>query len=263
MIPETGVIVNGEAHGLNRVLRADRVSGGPCMFQRYARGRLIAQLAEREGVLVSQGQMQAALDEWRYANDLERVEDTDAWLASRGVTLEDVAQHIESDVLSDALERRVTADRVEEYFAQHRLAFDRAEVYWIRASGADVLNEARIQVTEEGVDFSRIARARSEDDRSRPSGGYLGLLRREDLPKGVAPLVFGASPGGLVGPLRVPGGYGLYLVQSVNAAKLDEGTRAAIRSRLFDGWLAAEIRNACIEYPCLERPAEAALAVGG
>jgi hypothetical protein len=255
VIPEPGVIVNGEAHGLNRILRADRVSGGLCMFERYARRCLIAQLAEREGVLVGQGQMQTALDEWRYANDLERVEDTDRWLASRGVTLEDVAQHIECDLLSDALERRVTADRVEEYFAQHRLAFDRAEIYWIRASGADVLDEARTQVAEEGVDFGRIARARSEDDRSRPSGGYLGRLRREDLPKGIAPLVFGASPGGLVGPLRVPGGYGLYLVQSVYAAELDEGTQATIRSRLFNEWLAVEIRNARVEYPCLTRPA--------
>ena len=256
MTSEPWVVVNGDRFGLPDVLRSARVSDGLRMYEDFARQRLIEQLARREGVSVDEDVVQKAVDDWRYRNHLESVDDTEAWLASRGVTLEDVAEQLECGLLEDGLARRVTEGRVDRYFAEHRLDFDEAEVYRILASDRDVAAEIRDQVADEGEDFYLLARLYSEDDDSRPAGGYVGRLRRRDLPKGVAPLVFAGNPGDTVGPLKVPDGHALYLVREVYRAALDDTVREEIQKRLFSEWMRRGLQSADIAFPFMERQVE-------
>ena len=232
------------------------MGGGERMnrVQRCAGRRLILQIAQREGVEVSQEALQREVDEWRYRNRLEQVEDTEAWLSQRGVTLDDVAAEVACGLLEEALAGRVSEGRIEPHFAQHALDFDEAEVCWIHVSEEGVAEEIRMQVAEEGARFHELARRYSEDETTRPAGGYLGRLRLRHLPQGVAPLVFAARPGEVVGPVKVRKKYALYLAQEIFPATLTEAVREEIRGRLFNAWLKHEMRRAQIAFPILESP---------
>jgi hypothetical protein len=72
------------------------------------------------------------------------------------------------------------------------------------------------------------------------------------MPKGVAPLIFAATPGGVVGPVRVAKGHALYFVQQVYRATLGEGVKQEIRERLFGAWLMRETQKARIGFPTIE-----------
>lgn len=245
-------VVNGERVCLSDLVKSMGVGDESGLFERCARRRLVAQLAEREGLQVGPEALQAAVDAWRYGHRLERVADTEAWLKQRGITLCDVAAEVEYGLLEEGLAQRVTGGRIEPYFAQHTLDFDEAEVCWICVADEGAAEEIFMQAAEDGGDFHDFARRFSEDGATRPAGGYLGRVRRARLPKGVAPLIFAADPGSVVGPVKVAKGFALYLVQQVFPAALTASVRREIRARLFEAWLAREMRQAEVAFPFLE-----------
>ena len=245
----TLIQVNGTEVLLSYIVRQMGVADNLSFFDGFARRELIRQLARREGICAAQEDIQRKVDEWRYQHRLERVEDTEAWLAQRGITLQDVAEDAEVRRLEYLLSEKIAKGQVEPYFAQHTLAFDEAEICWIFHTNKGVIDEIDLQIREDGADFYAMARRFSQDARTRSGSGFLGRVRRKQLPKGIAARVFAASPGEIFGPEKVSGGFALYLVQQIYPALLDDRIAKEIRKHLFNQWLQREVQRADIRYP--------------
>lgn len=73
--------------------------------------KLTAEAARQDGIEVTDEELQNAFDNFRYAMGLEDAEDTEEWMSSRGVSLDDLEQHIETNILvhkwKDTLEDQV------------------------------------------------------------------------------------------------------------------------------------------------------------
>ena len=245
----TLIQVNGIAVLLRDVVRQMGVADNLRFFDGFARRELIRQLARREGICTAQEDIQRKVDEWRYQHRLERVEDTEAYLAKRGITLQDVAEDAEVRRLEYLLSEKIAEGKVESYFAQHTLEFDEAEICWIFHTNKGVIDEVNLQIREDGADFYAMARRFSQDAHTRSGSGFLGRVRRKQLPKGIAARVFAASPGEIFGPKKVSKGFALYLVQECYPAILNEQIKKEIRKGLFNQWLQREMRRTDIRYP--------------
>ena len=244
--------VNGVSLGVCQIARQLGVADNLRFFQPFARGELIRQLAQREGMGAAREDIQRKVDDWRYRHRLERVEDTQAWLSQRGITLQDVAEDAEVNRLEYLLSEKVADGEIEPYFARHALEFDEAEICWIFHADQGVIDEIELQIREDGADFYAMARRFSQDATTRPGSGFLGRVRRAQLPKGIAARVFAAAPGDLFGPEKVSGGFALYLLQQIYPATLDARVQKEIRKRLFNQWLQREMQRADIHYPMWE-----------
>lgn len=243
------VQVNGIAVSLHHIVRQMGVADNLRFFNGFARRELIRQLARREGVCAAPEDIQRRVDDWRYQHHLERVEDTEAWLAQRGITLQDVAEDAEVRQLEYLLSEKIAEGQIEPYFAQHTLAFDEVEICWIFHADKGVIDEIDLQMREECADFYAMARRFSQDVRTRSGSGFLGRVRRKQLPKGIAACVFAASIGEVLGPEKVSKGFALYLLQERYPAVLNERTKKEIRKHLFNQWLQREVQKADIQYP--------------
>ena len=158
--------VNGTAVSLRHIVRQLGVADDLRFFDRFARGELIRQLAQREGIGTTREDIQRKVDAWRYRHRLERVEDTEAWLAQRGITLQDVAEDAEVSRLEYLLSQKIADGQIDPYFAQHTLAFDEAEICWIFHADRGVIDEIDVQIREDGADFYAMARRFSQDAHS-------------------------------------------------------------------------------------------------
>lgn len=245
------VRVNGIDVSLKQVVRHLGVADKLGFLGEYARRELMRQLAEREGIHPKPEDIQSDVDGWRYRHRLESVEDTEAWLRSGGITLGDVAEDAHARRSERMISERISEGRIEPYFAQHTLDFDEAEVCWIHHRDRGVIDEIELHTREDGADFCALAREFSQDERTRPAGGFMGRLRREQLPKGIAARLFAAEPGEIFGPEKVPGGFALYLLQRRYPATLDDRVVNEIRDTLFSQWLQRELQSADIHYPVL------------
>ncbi len=213
--------------------------------------QLLVSGAEQAGLSVSAEQLQQAADAFRRRQGLASTEQFQAWLAGQGRSLLDFEASLERDLLIDQLKDHLTRERIPAHFAANQAGYACAGLRLILTPRQDQAREVLMQIREEGRDFAELAREQSLHS-SRFQGGWLGLVRRRQLPPAMAEAVFAARQGDLVGPLAAVAGFHLFLVESIAPAELDAQTMALIRHELFDAWLADTLKSVPMILPLLD-----------
>lgn len=209
---------------------------------------LIQETLKREPIALDDTDLQEAMDGFRRARGLFAAEDTHRWLADSGLSSEKLEQLLRDQATLRKLRARVTAGRVEDYFAAHR--DELAEVALLRLDFPDdVRARAALDELQRGALFvavaqGAIARAVSGGEQA-PVLDSVVLRRREAVE---FELPTSAEPGQVLGPVPSKRGAALAQVVGVQPACLDTRTRQAIAQVLFDDWLAERRRTARIEW---------------
>lgn len=243
--------VKDEDVSLYAVLRIAKLTGQLQFIDDAIEATLIRQNAASQGIEVSDQELQQAADDFRTARDLHDAEATKMWLEARKLSYEDWELLLEDQLIAYKLREVLTAGRVEQHFAEQRLAFDTVTVSRLVLKEEGIARELRAQILDDGADFHALAREHSIDA-NRLAGGYAGLVRRTELEAAVEAAVFGAKPGKIVGPIKRDDGWELIKVESLNPAVLDDSMREAIKSLLFREWLNERRLNARINIPLLD-----------
>ena len=236
---------------LSHIVKSMRATGKDALHDLFTQRGLVFQIAQREKIKISQDELQKRIDQWRYKNRLESVEDTENYLSQRNISFTDMAREIEYQMLEERLKAQITADQIQAHFASQKLASECREICWILVNEWDIAEEIAMQIRDGGRNFYTLARQYSLDERTRPASGYLGRQSRRDLPAEVAPLLFAADVGEVIGPIKVETGYALYYIQQHCPAVLDEATKARCVRELHQLRLRREAKRSDISYPFL------------
>ena len=237
---------------LSHIVKSMRATNKDTLHDLFTQRGLVFQIAQQEKIKIPRDKLQKGIDQWRYKNRLESVEDTEKWLSQRNITFTDMAREIEYQMLQERLKAQITAEQIQAHFASQKLASERREICWILVNERDIAEEIALQIRDGGRDFHTLARQYSLDEHTRPVSGYLGRLGRRDLPNDVAPLLFAAKIGEVIGPIKVETGYALYYIQQHFPAVLDEATKARCVRELYQLRLRREAKRSHISYPFLE-----------
>ena len=88
-----------------------RITGGfaPALREVVQR-KVTVDAAQKAGIKVTKAQLQKAADAWRLANGLNKADDTEAWLAANGVTVDALEDYLETNLMmskfKDQLEKK-------------------------------------------------------------------------------------------------------------------------------------------------------------
>lgn len=243
----TAATINEKDISLHEILYYLKIDDKMGLLWDALKGILISQVAEREGITTSDEELQKALNTFRQDKGLHKKLETEDWLKQKEMTIEDLETHLERIIVADKLKEKITADKVNQYFAENRLSFDTAKLSHILVEKEGIAHEIFSQITEEESDFSALARKYSVDNDSKDAGGYLGFVNRKAISSAMESAVFGAGDGDIVGPVKTDLGYHIIKVEKVQIGELDDNTRKAIKDDLFSNWLEEETRNAGID----------------
>ena len=202
--------------------------------------RIVCDAAGQLGISVSLEELQEVADAFRATHNLHKASAMNEWLAERGRTVAQWQEYLEQDILAGKLRNALFDKKVEQYFAENKLDFDRVVISRIVLSDESVAQELWYRIFDDGDDFYALARKHSSDSATRPSGGIVGPVARRDLPPAVQAAVFAAHAGEVIGPIVVKEGWLLVKVEEHLPALLDTEIREQIKSRLFSGWLAEQ-----------------------
>jgi peptidylprolyl isomerase len=232
-LPETQLTVGGLFEWLRTQGRL-----GPLVREALA-ARLVREQARKADLSTKAEELQEAADHFRRRHGLYSAADTRAWLAAQGLSVDNFEASLEQDILAAKLRQHLTATEVDGHFAAHQADFDRLRLALVLVPRDDQARELASQVREEGRDLAEAAREQG-----------LHLERVETLRKELTgPLGSALGPaevGQLVGPVATPLGFALVLVEERRRAELDGATRQRIQDDLFEGWLAARMRQATL-----------------
>ena len=178
---------------------------GPLVREALA-AQLVQDEARQAGLSVTDEELQAAADGYRRWNGLHPASETRAWLAARGLSVDDFEAGLDHDLLAAKLRQHLTTPEVEGHFAGHQADFDRLRLALVLVPRDDLARELASQVREEG---------RALDDVAREQG--LPVERGEQLRQELAgPLGAALGPaevGQLVGPVATPRGFALVVIE--------------------------------------------------
>lgn len=211
------------------------------------RRTIINNYAQEQGITASAEELQQAADQFRADRNLYSVADTERWLQTNGLTLDDFEEQLRSMVLADKIKRSWSDENVAQAFAQRKVDLDAAEISMIVTPDEAVAAEVRAQIVEEGAEFMLMARDHSQH-KSAKWGGYIGSVRRGDLAAPVAAAVFGAQSGDVLGPFATAEGHTLIFVHQLHPADLNETTSTFLRDQLFQEWLQSQVEKAQLNW---------------
>jgi putative peptide maturation system protein len=212
---------------------------------------LVQETLDKDPIELSDTELQRAMDGFRRAHKLYTTEQTYRWMEKHGMDHEHLEQYVADDAKVAKLRDRITADRIDDYFAAHRADFDTACIAQITFPDEQSAYQAGELIRSGAMDFYEAAQhqflTKIEYGEQRRNELFSVVQRRQLAPE-PENAIFSAPSGTVLGPLHTEEDYTLVHVLSVIPAHMSEQTQSAIKKILFDEWLAERRQAARIEW---------------
>ncbi|WP_019505015.1 peptidylprolyl isomerase [Pleurocapsa sp. PCC 7319] len=205
--------------------------------------QIIESKAAELGIIVNDEELQQAADDFRLTQNLNNIEATWQWLESNHLSMDDFEALIHTDTLTKKLVQHLFSDRVESFFYQNQLDYTGVAMYELILDDEDLAIELFCALQEGEVSFQEISRRYESNPVRRRSGGYCGVLQRQNLKPEISAAVFAASPPQLLKPIITSMGVHLILVEEIIRPRLDEELQNQIMSTLFSEWLQQQLEE--------------------
>ena len=205
--------------------------------------RIVLEAAASRKLAVSEPEIEAMANEIRCSQHLEKAADTIAWLRENLMDADVWQEAITKHLLADKLAKHLFDHKVESYFAQNRLTYDRFIVYQLIVPYEKLARELFYQIDEEEISFYQAAHLYDIDPQRRYVCGYMGEVHRWDYSPDVAAVLF-QTPIELktvIGPIQTEKGYHLFQIEEYMPAELTAEIREEIIETMFGQWLDSEL----------------------
>jgi len=246
----TIVKIDGEAIGLTEFMRTLKLTGQfEGLIEQLVRDRLTVRGARKHGIRLSVDEIQERADQFRRVHGLHRASDTNKYLDTLRVSLDEFETFITDSLYQEKMMQRVCSDEaVQGYFKLNSPRFDSIEVSHIVLASEGKAREMISVLRDDPESFDQMAREHSIAD-TREHGGLSGKVPRGSLKSEVEAKVFNAAAGELLGPFTSADRsiFEIFRVNAKHPARLDDDTVTEVRRRLREEWLRARAQDHVIE----------------
>jgi peptidylprolyl isomerase len=244
------VKIDGNAIDVDAFLRHLKLSSQyDKLVEQLVTDRLTVLAARKQGITVSEEEVQDRADQFRRVRGLHRMADTNKYLDAQRISLDEFEAFITDSLVQEKMMHKVCGDAaVQGYFKLNSPRFDRIEVSHIVLDTEGKAKEMIAVLQDDPDSFDDMAREHSIAD-SRELGGALGKVRRGTLRSDVEAKLFNAAVGDLLGPFAAAdrSAFEIFRLDAKQAARLDDETSTEVRRLLRDAWLRAQAQEHRVE----------------
>jgi peptidylprolyl isomerase len=244
------VRIDDEVIGIEKFVRVLKLTGQfESLVEQFVRDRLTVRAAKKQGLRVTDEEIQERADQYRRVKGLHRAADMNRYLDRLGVSLDEFEAFVTDGLYQEKMMEKVSsAKAVADYFALNSPKFDSIEVSHIVVDAEGKAKEMVSILREDPDCFVEMAREHSVAS-TREQGGVIGKVLRGSLKTDVEAKVFNAAAGDVLGPFPSSDRsfFEIFMVNAKHPAELDEDTAAEIRRLLREEWLAARAQEHVIE----------------
>ncbi|MGB3612506.1 MAG: peptidylprolyl isomerase [Elainellaceae cyanobacterium] len=198
-------------------------------------------LTQQRYPTVDNARVDQAIAHFRQQQQLSDPAAFQQWLASADVTYDQFYNQTRAGLQIEALKAAIALPKLQQYFIERKLYLDRVVLSRIIVEDKDMAEELRHQVLDKQTSFEALAQDYSITD-DRIVNGMVGPVSRGTMPDALRAIVDDATVGELVGPITMDQRWGLFRIEALLPASLDDDVlRQALIDELFEQWLAAKI----------------------
>ncbi|PSB44753.1 peptidylprolyl isomerase [Chamaesiphon polymorphus] len=215
----------------------------PEIIEQILTRRIVIAEAEKLGIKVEIPELQEAADLFRAKNRLISARITEKWLEINQLSLDEFEAIIHLELLSNKLRQIVLIDKVEQYFYQHQLDFDRVVISEVILANKELATELYYAIREGEISFQDVAIKYITDPELKRKGGYLGQIKRKDLNAGLRSIFSVTTYPQVIKPIATAQGFHLIWLEEKIDAKLESDIYEEIQSQLFTEFLREKIAS--------------------
>ncbi|MBG1259742.1 peptidylprolyl isomerase [Nostoc commune] len=215
----------------------------PEIVEQVVSRKVIIAAAKEAGIKVETEELQEGADLFRLINKLTSADDTWKWLEKHGLSIDDLEEIVYYNILIGKLSKHFFLDKIEPYFFENQLSYAGVVMYEVVFDDEDLAIELFYAIKEGEMSFYDVAHKYIQDLELRRKGGYLGVLRRQDLKPEISAAVFAATPPQLLKPILTSKGVHLIFVEEIIKPELDDKLQQQIFSDLGLNWLKQQVNE--------------------
>ncbi len=215
----------------------------PTIVEGILTRKVIENAATKTGLRIETEELQQAADQLRLMNRLYNADETWKWFKKCALSLDDFEEKVYINLLTGKLAQHLFSDQVEPYFYEHQLDYANAVIYEVILDDEELAMEHFYELQEEETTFFEIAQQYIEDPELRRKGGYLGLVKRQQMKAEISAKVFAATPPEILKPIVTSKGVHLIQVEEIIEPHLEDRLRYQILSDLFTEWLKKQVEE--------------------
>jgi parvulin-like peptidyl-prolyl isomerase len=208
---------------------------------------IIVETAQTQNVEIEDSELQQAADRFRRSKNLTSANTTWSWLQQHNLSIEEFEELIRLELLGKKLANHLFSRQVEPFFVEHQLDYAKVVMYEAIFDDPDLALELFYAIQENETTFWEVARQYIQEPDLRRSGGYRGVLSRQDLKPEISAAVFDANPPQVIRPIAIARKSHLIMVEEIIQPQLDESLRSQILARLFSQWLEQQVTRTQID----------------
>ncbi len=221
---------------LKRAIRLKEV------HQEVIHQRIVHRVAQERGLVITPTEIQRELERFFYEQRFAHPVDVADWLAEQLITRADLEARIYEKLLTDKLARDLFAHEIQEFFARNPDEFEQVLLYKITVPYESLAQEILYQILEEEISFYEAAHLYNINEVDRLYCGYEGKQLRRTLDPEIAELLFNASIGEVIGPLKSSTEtYELFLVDDFFTSELTNEVYEGLLNQMLQEWLNQEL----------------------
>ncbi len=213
----------------------------PDIASAIATRRVIMDATRKANIQIEPAELQQAADSLRLVNNLMKAEDTWAWLQKHHLSLDELEELAQINLLTAKLAHHLFADQIEPFLFEHLIDYTGAVTYEVVLDDEDLALELFYALQEGEISFQEVVRQYIQDPDVRRAGGYRGIQRRTGFRPEITAAVFAAKPPQVLKPIITPKGAHLIQVEEIIQPQLDEPLRIKILADLFSTWLNQQV----------------------
>jgi parvulin-like peptidyl-prolyl isomerase len=246
----TLVKIDDDAISVTEFLQTLRLNGQfEGLIEQFVRDRLTVQTAKKQGIRVTEEELQERADQFRRVRGLHRASDTNKYLDAMHVGLDEFEAFLTDGLYQEKMLAQVCNEQaVQTYFKLNSPKFDSIEVSHIVLDADGKAKEMISVLADDPDSFDEMAREHSIAD-TREQGGLIGKVLRGSLRTDIEAKVFNAAVGELLGPFASADRtvFEIFRVNAKHPARLDDDTATEVRQLLREQWLRARAQEHLIE----------------
>lgn len=215
----------------------------PEIIEQITINKMIANTLAELNITIDKEFLQTVADKYRLMNNLETVDQTYKWMKENQLSLDDFEELIYNNAMSSKLGVELVQDKIEPYFYENQSDYAGAIIYEIIVDDQDLALELFYMIDQKEASFWDVAHEYIQDKELRRKGGYLGLVKREDLKPEISPKVFAAQPPQVLKPIATSKGFHVIFVEKIIKPELNNFLRNYIGNKIFSEWIANQVKQ--------------------
>jgi hypothetical protein len=204
------------------------------------------ELKEVNQIQVDEASIEQAIINFRISRQLLDPQDWEQWLASNGMSYQDLRSSVTADLKLEKLKFQIAEPQLETYFQERKSLLDRVVLSRIILAERSLAENIKQQLLQDRNRFELLAREHSITS-DRIANGMMGLVSRAQMPDILRATVDLARAGEILGPLEIDERYCIFRVEQFLPAALEGVLKQELQNQLFEQWLQEKLQKITVK----------------